>query len=174
MSLIDEALKRAREQAERESATRRSAASRWVPADPLARKRSRALLWVGLAAGCLLFGVGAGLVASRFSGGREGGERGLPIAEERAADGGADLSPAAGAVLLEETTETTDLSTEPPFPLPGELPPGEPLELVPLPGPEPPPAEVDEVPVEPPQAALAQPVPPPPTPPPDPAPPAAS
>ncbi|HEX9671607.1 MAG TPA: hypothetical protein VGC93_19215 [Thermoanaerobaculia bacterium] len=172
MSLIDEALKRAREQAERESAAQRSAASRWVPAYPLARRRSRALVWAGLAAACLLLGVGAGLLASRFSGGedRAGGSE-LP--EGTVEEGGeSGLPAAAGAVLLEDTTGTTDLSTDlpgVPFPLPVSvtaLPEDEAPEprLVPEPVPEavPPPvvaarpapaAPPEPVPAEPPPAA---------------------
>jgi hypothetical protein len=159
VSLIDEALKRAREQAERESAAQRSAASRWVPAYPLARRRSRALVWAGLAAACLLLGVGAGLLASRFSGGEEQAG-GIELPDGTVEEGGeGGLPTAAGAVLLEDTTATTDLSTDlPGFPF---LPPlTEPPEdgdleprLLPVPVPEkvPPPAPPGLEPVPPPQ-----------------------
>jgi len=165
MSLIDEALKRAREQAERESAEQRSAASRWVPAYPLARRRSRALVWAGLAAACLLLGIGAGLLASRFSGGEEraGGIELPPGTGEESGEGG--LPPAAGAVLLEDTTGTTDLSTDLPFPLPvTELPEDEALEprLVPETVPEavPPPVVAPRpAPAAPPEPVPAEPSP---------------
>ena len=160
MSLIDEALKRAREQAERESAAQRSAASRWVPAYPLARRRSRGLVWAGLAAACLLLGVGAGLLASRFSGGEERAG-GIELPDGTVEEGGeGGLPTAAGAVLMEDTTGTTDLSTDlPGFPFVEPLtePPEEgDLEprLVPVPVPEkvPPPAPPGLEPVPPPKA----------------------
>ena len=157
MSLIDEALKRAREQAERESAAQRSAASRWVPAYPLARRRSRGLVWAGLAAACLLLGVGAGLLASRFSGGEERAG-GIELPDGTVEEGGeGGLPTAAGAVLMEDTTGTTDLSTDLPFPLAVTgLPEDEGLEprLLPEPVPEPvpPPAPPGLEPVPPPRA----------------------
>ena len=161
MSLIDEALKRAREQAERESAAQRSAASRWVPAYPLQRRRSRGLMWAGLAAACLLLGVGAGLLASRFSGGGEELAGGIELPGGTVEEGGeGGLPTAAGAVLMEDTTGTTDLSTDlPGFPFVEPL--TEPPEdgdleprLVPVPVPEkvPPPAPPGLAPVPPPQA----------------------
>lgn len=86
MSLIDEALKRARAEAVRQDAAQRSAASRWVPSYPLTRRRPRTSLWIGVAAGCLAAGVavGVGVGMSGF-GGRDGGER-----EEGARRGGAE------------------------------------------------------------------------------------
>ena len=165
MSLIDEALKRAREQAERESAAQRSAASRWVPAYPLARRRSRALVWAGLAGACLLLGIGAGLLASRFSGG-EDRAGGIELPDGTVEEGGeSGLPTAAGAVLLEDTTGTTDLSTDlpgVPFPLPVTgLPEDEALapRLVPETVPEavPPPVEPGLEPVPPPQPEPVEP-----------------
>ncbi|HVF60566.1 MAG TPA: hypothetical protein VNJ70_12240 [Thermoanaerobaculia bacterium] len=163
MSLIDEALKRAREQAERENAAQRSAASRWVPAYPLQRRRSRGLMWAGLAAACLLLGVGAGLLASRFSGGGEELAGGIELPGGTVEEGGeGGLPTAAGAVLMEDTTGTTDLSTDLPFPLPVTgLPEDEGLEprLLPEPVPEPvpPPAPPGLEPVPPPQAQPVEP-----------------
>lgn len=149
--MIDEALKRAREQAERQQGAQRSAASRWVPAYPLARRRSRALVWTAAAAGCLLVGVAAGLVASRFAGEKEPGKEGITLPDEQEPEGAEGSSSAAGAVLLEEST---DLTTDVPFPLPTTgLPPDVPLAPVPLPAPELPPPAVEEVPVEPPSPA---------------------
>jgi len=113
VSLIDEALKRARAEAARQKTAERGAASRWVPSHPLTRRRRRPLLWAGLAAGCLAAGVAVGLAVAALSGGEGGEDRGRDGCDQVAAaapaaveekdqvgrDGSATLveEPAAGA-----------------------------------------------------------------------------
>ncbi len=75
MSLIDEALKRARAEADRQQVAQRTPTSRWVPSYPLARRRPRLLLWAGAAVVCLAAGVAVGLGVSALSDDDRPGER---------------------------------------------------------------------------------------------------
>jgi hypothetical protein len=146
MSLIDEALKRARAEADRQTAAQRSAASRWVPSHPLSRRRSRTLLWAGAAAACLAAGVAVGLGVSALSedgaGDRERQTRRSTVAAE-APEGLREEDQAGGgrppALLFEElgTTEAPGAGAntlEPLDPLAEMIEPGEEAPA-PLPGP---------------------------------------
>ena len=164
MSLIDEALRRAREEAARQDAAKRDAQYRQVPsyAPPQRSGISPALIGASVAL-CIVAGIGIGV----FLGG-DGRDR---KAEPEAVEASAPASPVAPSEepssrpisVAEEVPVTEPVPTPTPEPEPEEQPvrqevpiaEAEPLEPPPAPDPAPTPVEVPETPTPTPEPAPA-------------------
>lgn len=161
MSLIDEALRRAREEAARQDAAKRDAQYRQVPSYAPAQRSGISPALIGaIVALCIVAGIGIGVFLGRDR-----------AAEPEAAEASAPASPVVPSEepssrpvsVAEEIPEEPEMPAEPvptPTPLPEqpvrqELPvaEAEPLEPPPAPDPAPTPVEVPEIPAPTPEPA---------------------
>jgi hypothetical protein len=169
MSLIDEALRRARQEAARQDAARRDERYRQVPVLPpmASRRRSSSVnpVLVGaIVAACIV----AGMVIGMFLG--RGRENEATVADATptapAVESPLPMETPRPSIVLEETPETPEPETPKPTPTPAPVPTPEPPREVPASEAEPinPPPAVDVVPVstpapEPPPAETPPPAP---------------